>query len=45
VLYVGIATTKEDKDDTVAKAKALNPKFAIFRATRDANSRLIFNPI
>lgn len=42
-LYLGLAMTKEDKDDIVAKAKALNPEIAIFQAARDANTSLIFN--
>jgi hypothetical protein len=44
-LYLGLAMTKEDKDDIVAKAKALSPEIAIFQAARHANTRLTFNRI
>ncbi len=42
-LYLGLAMTKEDKEDMVSKAKALNPEISIFQAGRDANTKLIFN--
>jgi hypothetical protein len=44
-LYVGLAMTKADKDDIVAKAKAINPKIVIFQASRDANKKLAFKQI
>ena len=33
---------KSDKNDIVAKAKAANPKIAIFQADRDAAKKLTF---
>lgn len=44
-LYLGLAMTKEDKAEIVAKAKALNPEIAIFQAGPDANTKLTFNGI
>lgn len=44
-LYLGLAMTKEDKEEIVSKAKALNPDIAIFQAGRDENTRLTFNRI
>jgi len=44
-LYLGLAMTKEDKEEMVSKAKALNPEIAIFQTGRDANTRLTFNQI
>ena len=44
-LYHGHAMTKEDKEEMVSKAKALNPEIAIFQAGRDANTKLTFNRI
>jgi hypothetical protein len=44
-LYFGLAMIKEDKDEIVAKAKALNPEIAIFQAVRDATTGLVFNRI
>jgi hypothetical protein len=41
-LYLGSAMTKDDKDDIVAKAKAVNPNIAIFQAGRDAKNKLSF---
>jgi len=41
-LYFGIAMTKEDKQDIVAKAKALNSNINIFQTSRDANGKLQF---
>jgi hypothetical protein len=44
-LYLGLAMTKEDKEEIVAKARELNPEIAIFQAGRDANAKLTFNRI
>ncbi len=44
-LYLGLAMTKEDKEDMVSKAKALNPEISIFQVGRDANTKLTFNRI
>jgi DNA-dependent RNA polymerase auxiliary subunit epsilon len=44
-LYLGLAMAKADKDDIVAKAKAVNPKIAIFQGDRDANSKLVFKTV
>ncbi len=41
-LYTGLAMTKENRDEIVAKAQALNPKIAIFQGGRDANKKLTF---
>ena len=41
-LYLGLAMTKEDQDDIVAKAKALNSQITVFQANRDANRNLVF---
>ena len=43
-LYLGLAMTQADKNDIVVKAKAVNPKIAIFQASRDANKKLTFKP-
>ena len=42
-LYLGLAMKKLDKDDIVTKAKAVNPKIAVFQGSRDANKKLTFN--
>jgi DUF2971 family protein len=39
-LYLGLAMTNEDKDDIVAKAKALNPEIAIFQMACVAGTML-----
>ena len=44
-LYLGHAMTKEDKEEIVARAKARNPKIAIFQAAGDANTKLTFGLI
>jgi hypothetical protein len=44
-LYIGLAMTKEDKEETVLKAKALNPEIVILQAGRDANRKLRFSRI
>ena len=44
-LYLGLAVTKEDKEDMVSRAKALNPEISIFQAGRDVNTKLTFNRI
>jgi hypothetical protein len=43
-LYLGLATTAQDKAAIVAKATARNPGIAIFQATRDPNGKLKFKP-
>jgi hypothetical protein len=42
-LYLGLAMEKADKDDIVAKAKAVNPDIAIFRVKRDPTSAIAFD--
>ncbi len=42
-LYLGLAMTREDKEDIVSKAKALNPEIKIFQAGRFADTKLTFN--
>ena len=42
-LYLGLATTSEDKDELVSKARALNPEISVFQACRDANRKLAFS--
>ena len=44
-LYLGLAMTKEDKEEIVLKAKVLNPTIEILQASRDANGLLTFNRI
>lgn len=44
-LYLGLAMAKEDKEEIVSKAKALNSAIAIFQTERDANTKLTFNRI
>jgi hypothetical protein len=44
-LYLGLAMAKEDKQDIIAKAKAVNPNIAIFQVSRDANRKLAFKPL
>ncbi len=44
-LYLGLATTREDKEDIILKANALNSEISIFQAGRDANTKLTFNRI
>jgi Protein of unknown function (DUF2971) len=44
-LYLGLAMTKENKEDIVSRAKVLNTKIAIFQMDRDANRKLTFNRI
>lgn len=40
-LYLGLGMTKEDKDEIVSVAQALNPAIAIFQMSRDADRKLI----
>lgn len=44
-LYLGLAMTKEDQEEVVANAKALNPNIKIFRARRNARGKLKFDPV
>jgi hypothetical protein len=44
-MYLGLAMDKKDKDDIIAKAKALNPKIAIFQAKRDVKGAIAFDRI
>jgi hypothetical protein len=44
-LYLGGAITDADKQDIVAKAKALNPQIAIFQAKRDNKGRISFDGV
>jgi hypothetical protein len=44
-LYLGLAMTKDNKDDVVAKAIALNPNIAIFEARRDSDDKLVFDEL
>ncbi len=41
-LYLGMAMTKDNKNDIVAKAKAVNPNIAIFQSERDVKKNLLF---
>jgi hypothetical protein len=41
-LYLGAAMIKDDKDEIVAEAKAVNPNIAIFQAGRDDKNELSF---
>jgi len=41
-LYLGLAMTKEDKDDMVSTSKALNPEISIFQMDRAPNRKLSF---
>jgi DUF2971 family protein len=41
-LYLGLAMSKENKDEIVALAKAVNPNIVIFQASRGANRALTF---
>ena len=42
-IYLGLAMGKADKDDILAKAKALNPNIRMFQAERDAKGRITFD--
>jgi endonuclease III len=44
-LYLGLAMTKEDKGEIISKANALNPRIAIFQASREIGGKLTFSPI
>lgn len=41
-LYLGLAMTKEDKEEIIGKAKTVSPNIAIFQAVRGANQTLTF---
>ncbi|MBB4263579.1 DUF2971 domain-containing protein [Bradyrhizobium sp. CIR3A] len=44
-LYLGAAMTDADRQDIVAKAKALNPLIAVFQAKRDNEGRISFDGV
>jgi hypothetical protein len=44
-MYLGLAMEPKDKEDIVAKAKAVNPDIAIFHAKRDAKGVIVFNRV
>jgi Protein of unknown function (DUF2971) len=44
-LYLGAAITDADKQDVVAKAKALNPQIAVFQAKRANEGRISFDRV
>ena len=43
-LYLGAAMTVADKEDILGKAKAVNPGIEVFRAQRDADGTITFEP-
>ncbi len=45
LLDLGAAMTAEDEKDIIGRAKSLNPKIAVFRATRDAKGTITFNTV
>jgi Protein of unknown function (DUF2971) len=44
-LYLGLAMDEKDKEDIIGKARALNPKIAIFQAKRDAKGNIVFDAV
>jgi hypothetical protein len=44
-IYLGHAMDKVDKDDIVAKAKAVNSEIAIFQTKRDAKGAIMFDKV
>jgi hypothetical protein len=44
-LYLGPATSDEDKESIIAKAKAVNPKIAILQAKRDKKGQITFGKV
>ena len=44
-MYLGVAMDNKDKDEIVARAKAVNPNIAIFQAKRDAKGAIAFDRI
>ena len=44
-LYLGASTKAEDKADIIGKAKALNPKIAVFQAWRSDQGQITFAAI
>jgi Protein of unknown function (DUF2971) len=44
-MYLGLAMAKADKDDIVAKAKAINPGIIIFQAKRHPNGAIMFDRV
>jgi hypothetical protein len=44
-LYLGAAITDADKQDIVTKAKALNPRIAVFQAKRENEGRISFDGV
>jgi hypothetical protein len=44
-LYLGMAISKENKDEIIGNAKAVNPNMAIFQVCRAANQTLMFQKL
>ena len=44
-LYLGLAMDKADLDEILGKARAVNPKIAVFQTKRSADGRLIFDHV
>ena len=44
-LYLGLVMSKENKDEIIGKAKAVNPNIAIFQTSRSANRTLTFQKL
>ena len=44
-LYLGLAMSKESKEEIIGKAKAVNPNIAIFQTSRGANQTLTFQKL
>jgi hypothetical protein len=44
-IYFGASVKAEDKADILAKAKAVNPKIAVFQAKRDKDGRIGFDKV
>jgi Protein of unknown function (DUF2971) len=44
-LYLGASMTGEDERDIVGRAKTLNPRIAVFRATRDTTGTIIVSMV
>lgn len=44
-LYLGLIMTKQNKDEIIGKAKAVNPNIAIFQTSRGANQTLTFQKL
>jgi hypothetical protein len=44
-LYLGLVMSKENRDEIIGKAKAVNPNIAIFQTSRSANQTLTFQKL